>query len=243
MKRIILGCLIILFVSTLNAREVKKGSTLMAKKDSTTAIIPSNKSALPKDTIVNKTFLSRVNKRQSEMVDSIKMLQRQLLEKNNEIEQYKLNNKALEAQIGREDTCIVNLSTNYLFIPYEDYSVENSAVPAIDNVYNKTLLEKQSVRINLLKNYKQHVQQFRDFLIRMNVECKKKFRDINKDFITPFTSQPFFIEYKKFDKHESMYLWKFYVEVLKRFKSYTNENNPKFDDIIKELTDKLNTGK
>ncbi len=62
------------------------------------------------------------------------------------------------------DKMLLRLASNFLYIPYEDYSINKIALPAFASVHDETLRSTYDNRLVMLNNYRSDVQELVTFL-------------------------------------------------------------------------------
>ncbi len=96
---------------------------------------------------------------------------------NNNSDLQKKYNKALEAidslreeiKDARDypdkcDKSLLIMASNFIYIPYEDYSINKIAIPAFESVQNESLKDKYNDRLLMLKSYQTDVKELATFL-------------------------------------------------------------------------------
>ena len=71
--------------------------------------------------------------------------------------------------------CLVNIISNFLYIPYEAYSIEKIAIPASNNIFDERLKHKQKIKFDLLKSYQNDIRSLMQFLKETQEDLKKPF--------------------------------------------------------------------
>lgn len=72
----------------------------------------------------------------------------------------------LRGIVLQDDKERVNIASNFLYIPYESYSVDSIAITTYEGIHDAALKEKYNIRYTLLKNYKNHIVEFVNFLTK-----------------------------------------------------------------------------
>ena len=148
----------------------------------------------------------------------------------------------LNEQLLKSDKCLINMASNFLYIPYEAYSVDSIAIRSFESVSDKALKEKHKIRYTLLKNYKKYIESFTAFLIGQRDESKKPFTKNANEAIQSLRSQPFYIAYHEYDDWGSTFLGKKISNVEQQLKMFNGTSHKvNFDIIINELQDCLKT--
>lgn len=135
---------------------------------------------------------------------------------------------------------LANIASNFLFIAYEAYSVDNIAIPAFEAITIPSLREKNEIKYNLLKRYQQDIQSLLNFLNEVKAEYKNnpfasKSSDVKNTFIQKLRNQDFYKNYEKYDRWRETYLGKQIVKVENVLNNSGGSKKPNFDSIENEL--------
>ena len=68
-------------------------------------------------------------------------------------------NKSLMDKTIKSDKALISMASNFIYIPYEAYSVDSIAIPAYESVQDLILKLQYEIRYQLLKNYKEDVSE------------------------------------------------------------------------------------
>lgn len=94
--------------------------------------------------------------------------QGELIQKNNEInslqQRHALEIQALELRNDSLQKNYIRMASNFLYIPYEDYSIQKIAIPAFQNIKGSNLYQKHKIRLILLENYKADIKFLSNFI-------------------------------------------------------------------------------
>ena len=83
-------------------------------------------------------------------------------------------------QLLKADTCLINVASNFIYIPYEAYSIKEIAIPAFQMVSDEGLKVKYKSRYEMLLKYKEHVVEFISCLTEMKKVLSNPFaKDAN----------------------------------------------------------------
>lgn len=140
---------------------------------------------------------------------------------------------------------LINIASNFLFIPYEAYSIQNIAIPAFKAVTDPQLIQKHQVKLTLLENYQKDIVDLLSFIStvekELNVPYTKDLKILGVD--RKFEGTDFYLRYRRYDKWESTYLGKKlkYIDLI--IKSYNGRNKPDFSSMKKELNQCLESVK
>lgn len=161
-----------------------------------------------------------------------------------ELKQAKAQNLILEQHLNKTDTCLIDMASNFLYIPYEAYSIEKIAIPAFKNIYSSELKAKQTVKYDLLVGYQNDVKEMSDFLIYIQSEINKPFTKDGKAIVSKLMEQGFYKNYIQYSDYKSTYLGKFMVQIIDTLDVFDKEQlESVFKGLKKELDKCLDTVK
>ena len=143
--------------------------------------------------------------------------------------------KRLKEQLLKADKCLISVASNFLYIPYEAYSVDSIAIRSFATVSDKSLKEKYAIRFSLLKNYKKDIMELSTFLERITQksELGGPFASDAKEQIASLHNQRFYIEYNKYDDWKSTFLGGIINTVEQQLSSFNKGNK---DSVVGNLT-------
>lgn len=148
----------------------------------------------------------------------------------------------LKKQLLKTDTCLINVASNFIYIPYEAYSVKEIAIPAYQMVSDKGLKVKYKSRYNLLSNYKEHIVEFISCLTEMKKVLSNPFVKDASDAINVLHAKRFYAVYQAFEGWESTFLGSRIITIEKQLKGYKGHaSKVDFDKVANELQKCLNT--
>ena len=157
---------------------------------------------------------------------------------------YRIKEAKLREHIKKVDTVLINIVSNFLYIPFEAYSIQKIAIPAFKIISDSSLIHKHQIKFGLLVRYQVHVNNMRDYLTLMQTDLMKPFskRDLAMQWLNTFKEQAFYRDYCRYDDFKSTYLGKLFNEVESRLNHFDGETNKvNFIDIITELDKCLKT--
>lgn len=139
-------------------------------------------------------------------------------------------------------------ASNFLYIPYEEYSITNLAIPSFENAKGTPLYDKHQIRLELLKNYKSDVEFLNNFLNSKTVtDFNKASKDAGNDLmknravkvgsgcLNELSSSSAYKNYQKYDDWQKTYLGKYMVVLSKEFKNPTPQSPAQIEKIKKLL--------
>lgn len=130
---------------------------------------------------------------------------------------------------------LVNIASNFLYIPYEAYSIQEIAIPAFRAITDPQLIKKHQVKLVLLENYKQDIEDVLAFISDIEKELGIPFTKDLKSLEQRFLKMNFYIRYSQYDDWRNTYLGKKLVYIDNKMKSYDGHNKPDFSSIKNEL--------
>lgn len=185
-----------------------------------------------------KALLPKYNK----IVKNDSALAAQLQTARTECATFKLKCGELQQAQRKANVCLFNIASNFLYIPYEAYSVEKLAIPAFEAVTDKDLTTQHSVSYVLLKSYRADVEGLLSFITSAEKELGKPFTKNANDQLGDLHNLPAYINYKQYSDWKNTWLGKRLCEVeavLRNFKG--DRSQPKFGTVKKMLQDCLDT--
>lgn len=148
----------------------------------------------------------------------------------------------LKKQLLKSDTCIINVASNFIYIPYEAYSIKEIAIPAYQSVFDNGLKEKYKLRYELLTKYKEHIEEFLSFITEQKNELSKPFTKNANEAISILHTKRFYISYHAFEDWQSTFLGVRIAVIEKQLKEFKGDiHNVDFDKIASELQACLKT--
>ena len=177
---------------------------------------------------------------------SNKKTEEELNNRNDKILEYESNIKNLKNHINETDSCLVNIISNFLYIPYEAYSIEKIAIPASNNIFDERLKQKQKIKFDLLKSYQNDIKSLIQFLEETQDYFKNPFTKhvvaVQKE--REFKDKDFYIRYANYSDCNETFLGKIFNDVKRRLNKFDGQaNKVDFGDILTKLNDCLNTVK
>lgn len=177
--------------------------------------------------------LTRINE------DSLK-----ILKQSKELSALQFANDSLTKQLLKDDKNFVVIASNYLYLPYEAFSIEKIAIAAFEAVRDSTVRSNNLINYRLLKNYRQDIQSLLSFMNEYQIKFNTPFGlpKEAQEAMNILQTMDAYIAYKQFEGWEQTYLGKCFQQVesqLKRFDGRINKIN--FQSIIHELETCLKT--
>lgn len=171
---------------------------------------------------LNKEVAS-LKERNNALKDLLKEEQQLVASKENKI--YSLNDKIKQVESSYNERItqleekniyllkkMVSIASNFLYIPYEEYSINEIAIPAFKELEGSELFSKYNIRFELLKNYKSDIEMMIEFLTKADDIFKIPYAPIIEDEAKVqclnFEKSSFCLNYKKYEDWEETYLGK-----------------------------------
>lgn len=148
----------------------------------------------------------------------------------------------MKKQLLKADTCLINVASNFIYIPYEAYSVKEIAIPAFQMVTDEGLKVKYRSRYELLSKYKEHIEEFISCLNEMKKVLSNPFAKDANDAISVLHTKRFYAAYRAFEGWESTFLGGKIIDIEKQLKDYKGPTSKvDFDKVSNELQECLKT--
>ncbi len=162
-----------------------------------------------------------------------------------EMEDYQVlkneNEKLRKAQ-KEADKRLHNIAANFLYIPYEDFSINKIAIPAFDAISNPELEKEHAIQRHLLESYQADIQQLLKFLVTAGEELSKPFIKDATEQLRQFKNSPFYTSYQGYGDWRNTYMGKRIVAIEKLLKAFDgNKNGFDVEAIKNELNSCLKT--
>lgn len=142
----------------------------------------------------------------------------------------------------KADKCLLNTASNFLYIPYEAYGVQEIAIPAFEAVSNQELKNKHEIKLYLLKSYQTDIKSLLEFIFTAEKELSNPFAKNAKDLLIRFQSAQFYVNYKKYNDWNNTYLGLKIISVEKQLKTFDgNTHKLNLEAIKNELNSCLKT--
>lgn len=152
-------------------------------------------------------------------------------------EKYK---KLLAAQ-EKADKCLINTASNFLYIPYEAYSIQEIAIPAYNAVSNQELKTQHAIKLQLLKSYQTDIKSFLEFIVTIEKELSNPFATDANEQLTKLRNTPICVNYKKYDDWSNTFLGQKIISIENQLKNFHKGSKLNLKAIKKELNSCLKT--
>lgn len=145
-------------------------------------------------------------------------------------------------QLLKADTCLINVASNFIYIPYEAYSIKEIAIPAFQMVSDEGLKVKYKSRYEMLLKFKEHVVEFISCLTEMKKVLSNPFAKDANDAIKVLKTKRFYAAYRAFEGWESTFLGSRIIAIEKQLNEYRGQaSKVDFDKVANELQECLKT--
>lgn len=199
--------------------------------------------------------LSRLENEMKQAVQNNKDLQQAYdqLQKQDSVKTCELNNIRTEYNVLKSNydavvknqeisnKKLVNIASNFLYIPYEAYSIQEIAIPAFKAVTDEQLLYKHQIKLALLENYQQDIRDLLSFILDIEKELGNRFAKDLKVLDQRYINTDYYHRYNQYDDWKNTFLGKRIYYIDAKMKSYNGSNKPDFTSIKKELNQCLET--
>ena len=124
--------------------------------------------------------------------------------------------KCLMNRTIKGDKALISMASNFIYIPYEAYSVDSIAIPAYESAQDSKLKQQYEKRYQLLKNYKKNVSETVELLSDIYQETQNPFTSDGhrNELISKITQSRVYARYKEYDDWRNTYLGYMLTEVI-----------------------------
>lgn len=156
-----------------------------------------------------------------------------------QIEELKNSNETLKSQNDTANKKLKNIAFNFLYIPYEAFSIKKIAIPAFNAISDPSVKEAGKVKFSLLQSYETDIKEL--------IVCYRKIEDeldLSYDgieYVEKIKGTDVYNNYNKYDDWENTYLGKNILLAISRMESFTRKNKTSLKDLIAELEKCLKT--
>lgn len=134
------------------------------------------------------------------------------------------------------DKRLVNIASNFLYIPYEAFSIEKIAIPAYKAIANTELKREHGTKYELLCNYRKDIESLLSFIDYACNELQKPFVKNASDILMKFHSQSYYVSYLRYPEWTDTFLGHKIALIEKQLNDFDgNEHKIDFTAIKEEL--------
>lgn len=151
--------------------------------------------------------------------------------------------EALSKSQKQANVKLINMASNFLYIPYEAYSIQNIAIPSFKAITDTQLAQMHQVKLALLENYQKDIEGVLMFIQTIEKELSNRFAKDLRDLDRQFEESDIYLRYIQYNDWENTYLGKRLKYLDMEMKSYNGSNKPDFSSIKKDLNQCLESVK
>lgn len=181
----------------------------------------------------NTTLKNMINDSQREI--EIKERENSNLRKKVDLQDISI--KKRETTIDTLQRKLISMASNFLYIPYDQYSIEEIAIPAFEITKGSSLYTQYSNRLPLFREYRQNIQSIIDFLEKVEKDTAVPLASYREkmaaESIDILNNLPVCRNYSLYDDWENTYLGQIIVSIKELLIS-PNESTPSQLRKIKE---------
>lgn len=177
-----------------------------------------------------------VQSEKSKKDEEIKLLKQELKLKGDTIQEHLETVKSL-----RRD--LIEIAVNFIYIPYDKYSIDNIAIPAFNKTEGTSFYSKNQIVLTLLKNYESDITTLIEFLSNTpkNLGYFSGIKEQNaKLALEKLSASPLYTQYNQYDVWEETYLGKIICKIKKALNGPVDKLPEQFNAIQAELQERLN---
>mgnify|MGYP000761575196 FL=1 len=189
-----------------------------------------------------KSQLSIVNEKYQKLVVTSEKDKSKLSKLEIDLNHLKSDTTRLYVAQREADKRLVNIASNFLYIPYEAYSIEKIAIPAFKAIVNDRLRHEHHIKYELLCNYRKDIESILSFIEFACNELQKPFVKDANEFLLQFHNQPFYQSYQNYPEWSDTYLGGKISLIDKQLKEFDgNQHKVDFTALKEELNKCLKT--
>lgn len=153
-----------------------------------------------------KSQLSIVNEKYQKLVVTSEKDKSKLSKLEIDLNHLKSDTTKLYVAQREADKRLVNIASNFLYIPYEAYSIEKIAIPAFKAISSKELRRDHQIKYELLYNYRKDITDLLAFIKYACTELQKPFVKDANEVLVQFRDRSFYLSYHKYPEWTDTYL-------------------------------------
>ena len=189
-----------------------------------------------------KSQLSIVNEKYQKLVVTSEKDKSKLSKLEIDLNHLKSDNTRLYVAQREADKRLVNIASNFLYIPYEAYSIEKIAIPAFKAISSKELRRDHQIKYELLYNYRKDITDLLAFIKYACTELQKPFVKDANEVLVQFRDRSFYLSYHKYPEWTDTYLGSKLSLIEKQLNDFDgNQHKVDFTELEKELNKCLKT--
>lgn len=189
-----------------------------------------------------KSQLSIVNEKYQKLVVTSEKDKSKLSKLEIDLNHLKSDTTKLYVAQREADKRLVNIASNFLYIPYEAYSIEKIAIPAFKAISSKELRRDHQIKYELLYNYRKDITDLLAFIKYACTELQKPFVKDANEVLVQFRDRSFYLSYHKYPEWTDTYLGSKLSLIEKQLNDFDgNQHKVDFTELEKELNKCLKT--
>lgn len=159
-----------------------------------------------------------------------------------DVNQLKKDTTRLYVAQREADKRLVNIASNFLYIPYEAFSIEKIAIPAFKAISNTELKHDHQIKYELLYNYRKNITDLLAFIEYACTELQKPFIKDANEVLVQFHEKSFYLSYHKYPEWADTYLGSKLSLIEKQLNDFDgNQHKIDFTALKEELNKCLKT--
>lgn len=221
-----------------NTEEIEPGSsTTLSSGESTQQAPPAssnevnaimelaNRASAAENMVKQKDEEIAALKKQNET--ALNSLKTQLAAKDGEVEKYQKK--------------FINLASNFLYVPYDQYSFTKLVKPAFDELKGTPLYNEYFNRYTLLANYKTDTEQLIDFCKKYEAGPSNPFaiQKWTAEVMAALNQLPSVIAYKSYNDYQNTYLGRYITTIETTLRSAGAADSEKISQMFKNTGSRL----
>lgn len=155
-----------------------------------------------------------------------------------------VNIKRLEASNDTLQRRLISMASNFLYISYDEYSIEEIAIPAFSSTKGTIAYTQYQNRLPLLKNYKQDIVSLINFLGQASKDLSIPLTAMRetkaRENLSNLSSLPLYIRYSQYDDWKNTYLGIQICMIEKCLNNPTENTSKQLDNYKKGLESLIN---
>lgn len=153
--------------------------------------------------------------------------------------------KRLEASNDTLQRRLISMASNFLYIPYDEYSIEEIALPAFLSTKGTPAYTRYQNRLPLLQNYRDDISTLVTFLMQAEkdvaIRLTKLREDKAKEHLSSIRTLPLFIRYSSYDDWQNTYLGSQICVIQKYLQTPSESTSTQLKTIRTKLESLLNS--
>lgn len=197
-------------------------------------------------TVDNSSLKRLLKESQNETLQkesAINGLNRQINELQNELH---ATTKRLEAKNDTLQRRLISMASNFLYIPYEEYSIQEIAIPAFHAAKGTPAFTRYQDRLTLLENYKGDISTLVEFIMsaenenRLSLKMDGVRAESGQTYLNKLRQLPMYINYRGYDDWKNTFLGNRINRIEKLLLSHPENIKSSLEQIRVELQRLLN---